>query len=514
MRLFGKLLVIAVLLGMFSSPVFATGSSADPDLGAEERFTVSLHVRVDADPEGWIFKYWSEKLSIDFVPILIETSSWIEMLSLKIASGDEPDTWYLNGNYELLGRHIEDEVIAEIPREMLQTHGPGIIKALDSIKNGEGWAAATAGGKGKIYNLPYVVGYWKYLNPVIWRLDWLEKAGFSEPPTALAQVEKAFYAFRNDDPDGNGKQDTYALSKSGLTPIYGAFGYIPNYWSIKNKKLVYGAVQPEMKEALTLLAKWYKEGIIDPEFITGENVGGYWALTHAFINSKIGFTKRGSFYHWKPATYEGDTPGQNNSEFYALNPDGKFAFGKPPVGPNGKAGLTKVPACGPHRVFSTRLEDEPERYARIIKLFNDTNMTEEAYIAQSLGKEGLHHERIHGVPTRIGIYKDWKELEKVGGISTFMSTCPIEAMWWRSPHWKDFCEDNLIEEPFYNQELKTPLPSDKKYKAELRKFEDEMYIKFITGAEPMDQFDKFVDEWFSSGGSQLTEEANEWFANK
>lgn len=60
--------------------------------------------------------------------------------------------------------------------------------------------------------------------------------------------------------------------------VYGAFGFLPDRWTEKDGKLVYGAVQPEIKEALTLLNKRYKDGVIDPEFITGENNGGYWAL--------------------------------------------------------------------------------------------------------------------------------------------------------------------------------------------------------------------------------------------
>ncbi len=512
MRLFRKLVFTAVLLLMFSSLVFATGSPAPPDPGAEKKFTVSIATRVDADPEGWIFKYWSDKVNIDIVPIFIESSNFAEVLSLKIASGDEPDTWTVSGGYAGLGQYIQDEIIAEIPREMLQTHGPGIIQALDSAKD-EAWAAATAGGKGKIYNLPSVVGYWKYVDPVIWRSDWLEKEGFSKPPATLEQAEKAFYAFRNDDPDGNGKKDTYALSKSGLEVVYGAFGYIPSFWSIKNKKLVYGAVQPEIKEALTLLAKWYKDGLIDPEFVTGENLGGYWALTHAFINGKIGFTRKGSFYHWKAPLHEGDYHGANDKEFYALNPDGKFAFGKPLVGPHGKAGIGKPAIASPLRVFSIRLKDEPERFTRIIKLFNDANTTKEGYLTSVYGKQGLHYNLEDGIPKPIGIYTDWKEIEKIGGNICLFSTYSVDTIFYKVPTWADWCENNLVEEPCYSQELKTPLPSDKKYKAELDKFEQEMYIKFITGAQPVDQFDKFVDEWFSSGGSQLTEEANEWFAN-
>ena len=47
---------------------------------------------------------------------------------------------------------------------------------------------------------------------------------------------------------------------------------------------------PKAKEALALLNRLYKDGVLDPEFITGENQGGYWALSHAFINQRIGLS--------------------------------------------------------------------------------------------------------------------------------------------------------------------------------------------------------------------------------
>ena len=54
-----------------------------------------------------------------------------------------------------------------------------------------------------------------------------------------------------------------------------------------------GNRHPEMKEALERIAKWYQDGVIDPEFVTGENQGGYWALSHSFINGRIGVSGGG-----------------------------------------------------------------------------------------------------------------------------------------------------------------------------------------------------------------------------
>lgn len=40
---------------------------------------------------------------------------------------------------------------------------------------------------------------------------------------------------------------------------------------------------------------------------------------------------------------------------------------------------------------------------------------------------------------------------------------------------------------------------------------EQAYISIITGDKPVDSFDEFVSKWKSSGGDQLTKEANEWW---
>jgi len=37
------------------------------------------------------------------------------------------------------------------------------------------------------------------------------------------------------------------------------------------------------------------------------------------------------------------------------------------------------------------------------------------------------------------------------------------------------------------------------------------YVEFITGARSLDEWDTFVETWYSIGGEIITEEANEWY---
>jgi putative aldouronate transport system substrate-binding protein len=45
----------------------------------------------------------------------------------------------------------------------------------------------------------------------------------------------------------------------------------------------------------------------------------------------------------------------------------------------------------------------------------------------------------------------------------------------------------------------------------LQKMELEMFVRIITGDAPLDDFDKFVEDWKSLGGSEITKEVNAWY---
>ena len=85
-------------------------------------------------------------------------------------------------------------------------------------------------------------------------------------------------AFVEQDPDGNGEDDTIGFtcpdtlytgynSSYGLDTIFSYFGSYPGYWVYDDEgKAVYGSVMESTKEALAFLAEMYAEGLLDPQF--------------------------------------------------------------------------------------------------------------------------------------------------------------------------------------------------------------------------------------------------------
>jgi putative aldouronate transport system substrate-binding protein len=76
--------------------------------------------------------------------------------------------------------------------------------------------------------------------------------------------------FTYDDPDGNGKDDTYGLgvtSYAGTWDIMQAWFGVPNGWGIDaNGDLVPAALTEEYNNALKWFRKIYSEGLVNPDF--------------------------------------------------------------------------------------------------------------------------------------------------------------------------------------------------------------------------------------------------------
>ena len=111
---------------------------------------------------------------------------------------------------------------------------------------------------------------------IVIRKDWLAKLGLKEPQTVddLYTIAKAF---TEQDPDGNGKKDTYGLiipkwpgnyaSASPYDVVETWFG-APNGWGERDGKLVPGFDTPEFLTANEWLRKWVEEGLVNPDFAT------------------------------------------------------------------------------------------------------------------------------------------------------------------------------------------------------------------------------------------------------
>mgnify|MGYP000845558514 CR=1 FL=1 len=458
-----------------------------------------------------IKKFFEEKFNVKFNLTYVEASKYEEIMNLRFASNDIPDVFNAK-NVTMLTTWANQDLLAEVSEQTLRKYAPNIAKEIDSYKKFDQKVWEYSKVNGKSYGILYHNADLVYPSPVIWRDDWLKNVGINKIPETIDEFETALYKFAKEDPDKNGKDDTYGLSSDGMNAIYGTSGYWPSFWNKSGDGVVWGGIQPEMKEVLRLLNKWYKDGVIDPEFVTGENQGGYWAISHSFSNGRIGMTARASYYHWNPPYYEGALGGSNYQSFYSIQPEtATYAFGRPAIGKDGKTGMSIGGVIAQFTVFGYHLDEETEKLAKILEILDTLASDYDLYLIAKFGFEGEHWDYSkEKEPVPREEYKEASAAATIGLSNCFVIWQSMDFYRKTRPYHFEFAEKVVNYERYVN-EVPIGLPSTAKYKADLDKLQEQTYLKLITGDLPIDAFDDFVTQWLQLGGEQLTKEANDWY---
>lgn len=117
------------------------------------------------------------------------------------------------------------------------------------------------------------------------RADWLKKLNLKEPVT-LDDYYNVLKAFKEQDPDGNGKADTYGLTTAGMYELQGIFSAagLKQRYVEKDGKLDV----PFSTDAAIPIYEWlnrlYKEGILDPNFATNDTG----KMRNLFLSDRVG----------------------------------------------------------------------------------------------------------------------------------------------------------------------------------------------------------------------------------
>src|SRR5690606_29109398 len=231
-----------------------------------------------------------KKFNVKIKNVKLERSSWKEKFSALLASGQIPDIFPVDGDITDMATWADQGLIASISKEEIEEYMPNYATHLNAADTGA-WEVGVYNDKN--WGIPKI---WPQGNDGLlpgYNDDWLRKIGYNEPPTTLEQLHDVLTKFVNEDPDGNGINDTYGMTARGKLPIqmftsiFSAYGVSP-YLFILNEagdEIEYGGIMEQTRSALKTLNQWYKEGLIDPEFITADNN----QINDKFINQKIGY---------------------------------------------------------------------------------------------------------------------------------------------------------------------------------------------------------------------------------
>lgn len=529
--------IVSAVLVLTSASILLTScgtKKSKTDENGRYTYTITMYQTGSADPDAIQLKKLEDKYNINIDVWNVEWQKYDEILNLKLAGGEVPDIIYTK-TASASQKYVDQDVVAPLSEEYLKEKAPNLLKRLnedapDILKYYY--------VDDQLYSLPsFSVGAGANGIPMVWRGDWLKNVGINKVPETLDEYEDAFYKFAKNDPDGNGSNDTYGLSRSGLFAVFAAYGYVPalgqsgtpaGYWMERDGKLVYSSIQPEMKEALARISKWYADGVLDPEFITGENKGGYWAISHQFVNGLIGFTCHGMSYHWEPqffADADASTSGQDRYELSKISNEAADSLEISGIPPMLKAGERKTYPPKEYVkderwMFSKDLVNDKDKLDKLFEVLDDIYSSRENFNFANSGQQGEVWDyetstALNGKEYKRTVYLgDWKnENYRSKNMFSFKLFTP------------SFMDEEKIDTPRDDwaiprgfNENRTPqnrlfatLPSEDKNKAELTKIEEEAYIDIITGAKPVDYFDEFVEKWRVAGGAKLEEEAAQWY---
>lgn len=249
----------------------------------KEKTTLKVMVRGNPLVENFatneFTKWYEEKTNVHIEWEVVPEQSMQEKLNLVLASEDYPDV-IMGLNISPSQQMIYGSQGAFIPlNDLIETQGSQTKKLFEG--NPDLKSAITA-LDGNIYALPEINDcYHCSMSQKMWIYEpWLKKLNL-DMPTTTEEFYNVLKAFKEQDPNGNGKPDEIPLAvtqKSWRSAIDGflmnSFIYNPIYGSsykhmfIKDGKVDVAYNKPEWKEGLRYLNRLYKEGLIAPESFT------------------------------------------------------------------------------------------------------------------------------------------------------------------------------------------------------------------------------------------------------
>lgn len=199
-----------------------------------------------------------------------------QKLLAAIASGEKFDL--LQISKEKMSTFVEQGILTPLTD---QVNGSKVLSDPNVIPANEWEQVKTKDGQ--IYGV-----FTKYQGgtmPIV-RKDWLDELNLSEPAT-LDDYYNVLKAFTEQDPDGNGKKDTYGLSTAGMYELQGFFsaaGLKQRYVETADGKLDVPYSTDAAIPVYEWLNKLFKEGILDPNFTTNDTG----KMRDLFLTDRVG----------------------------------------------------------------------------------------------------------------------------------------------------------------------------------------------------------------------------------
>ncbi|OCT12788.1 hypothetical protein A8709_32600 [Paenibacillus pectinilyticus] len=409
----------------------------------------------------------------------------LDKLNAMLASQDNFDLFNAASWTSLAGQGAIQPINAALDK-----YGQNIKKSLPA----EMWKEVTD-SKGNIWGIPKTAP--ANLYPVWIRKDWLTKLNLPEPKT-LEDLEKIMQAFKDKDPDGNGKDDTIVLGMDGgMGQLKQEFagGFVDqganNWLDPVDKKIKPIEVNPGYKDLIAKMADWYNKGYIYKEAF------GTFNPEDLFKTNRLGIW---TGWYSRATLIAGPKAGIDYTPYWLTGPKGK---------------LDTVTAYADQAFVVPKQSKNVEA---VIRFIDWEFKSQDNYLTSYFGIKD----------------RDWKWVDEQAGtyavlVKDISAGYIGELRWAAVANWenktvstdastkkhneylKNFVYVNVAdfgkERPdktmiYNNKAISDAVPT----KGDIDRLTGEEPIKFIMGARPLSDWDKFQDELKKAGIDKLTDE--------
>ncbi|WNR45420.1 extracellular solute-binding protein [Paenibacillus roseipurpureus] len=414
-----------------------------------------------------------KNIKLNIVPV--QSGTYSEKLGLLLQSGNIPDLIYFQGgDYQFA-----------VTQKILTDLTPYIEKSTN-VK-----ASMSDFNKERMKNYPYLL----WLSPInsavpVVRQDWLDKTASGKEVLANPTIDN-YYNFLKEVKEKNNAKFAYTTAGNldELDVIFGqAFGVTSTWLKGADGKYVYSRTSAAEKEKLAFYAKLYKEGLLDPEYLT-----------------KKYDTKEKAFYDGQAAVVAG-TQGKvidiYNTKMTGQNGANAKLTPLPPA--TGKAqGYTPVDISKESRGFAISAASKNKDAAFSVLEYM---ASQKGQMLDKLGVEGQEYTIVDNKIKLTDKFASWFP----HFVETTLNFKPDKAFDPSTPYLSAPAMKSL--EMFASKATKDNafiMPADlaAKWDASLALYKG-FAADVVTGKKTVADFDKFVEQWNAAGGKEVTEYAN------
>lgn len=313
--------------------------------------------------------YTNTDVEMQFVP----NSSYPDKMNITLASGQLPTLMVVDRNAPSFINAARAGAFWEIG-DYLKDY-PNLSQANEIVLN-------NTSIDGKLYGI--------YRARTLGRMgvtinkDWMDHLGLQAPKT-IDEFHALLKAFKQDDPDGNGKDDTYGIvitKYAGPWDIMQVWFGAPNKWREEGDKLVPTHMTPEYRDALKFFRQLYEEGLVNEDFAVMDPA----VWNDPIINGEAGVM-----------VDVADAARRINGKIEAAKGERENPYVEVYQAPAGPQGLRDMPTPGYHSLLAiskstVKTEEELKRVLKFLDQLNDVEMQ----TLLSYGIEGSHYEMVDG----------------------------------------------------------------------------------------------------------------------